>query len=951
MGGAYGIFLDKNCNNNTVINTSIRSCSNYGIEIAAVVSYNSTNNLFINAQVSNCSYGVYLYYFGGGYVYNNTFINGSIHDNSVDDYWSDAYSNDLNYFINTNFTAPRKLITNQISWLAFANFSAQDVFLITKLNNYEVSRKLINWTKDRVEWNDTGYTSFTANHYLTNLWPNKGYDVYVDGSKALSNMTDSSGTLSTFSISMSAATKNIKVLRNDSLHQPDYSQVSVNTTVAGYPARFQMKWNDTAGLSHYLFSFDNCTGSFSDDLWYYWSGNPTEAWVDVTKTINSTLGCTIRWKVKANNTQGIFRESEIFSFKTSDIPKYNNLGQNKTTGIQPGDAISFYANWSDEDFLDTSIFSINVSGWQNTSYKFGTGYTTFSDGSSEKSITFNTSGYDNTTARLKLPLNSKAAIAKVNVSGNSVYIADIVTIFSASSIPATSSSQRKIFYTNGYYWAFWAYGNNLSYSTSSDGYTWSSPTLVVSTPSLSNIDFSVWTNGTHVFYARTGLGAGYNLTFRVGRISGNTISWNSEVVVIANKSRWINFPFVSVSSDGYPWIGYADDEQIASLWYPFVIKANDKDGTSWGTPFKLSTIDTGWAVTPLPLTGGNMYIIYAGGRTGLTSYPIKGRLWNGSMQNEESVSISAISNAYESYDTYSAVTNGDIVHLVFRNSTGIVYVNRTSSGWSPERLIDSGEYPQISVNNTDGTLHVLYKLSPYIRYCQRTTNWQPCISVLNLPYDKPESVFNASAKFGFLLHSDASIKFAQNIRTSYPSKIFLKVGNSDPADWYYDSSLTESNSPQRIDLNTTKLTQILSGCNCLGCSISGSDCIIPINVSTATAGKITLNNLYLFTSTKIGWSNFTLIVDDSWMGKTIAWKIFTNDTANNWNVTIEQYFSTGVSYVTQVGKATMWTWKTPSPGEFIKSGTPYNWSWQTLSPGSGRKTPQGSATNWVWGNE
>ena len=97
---------------------------------------------------------------------------------------------------------------------------------------------------------------------------------------------------------------------------PTYSLNSTNSTIVGTPVLHSLKWTDNRGLSGYIFSFDNCTGTFVNDTWVAWSGVPTEAWSNVTKVINDTVGCTIRWKVYANDTSNNWAVSDTYSYTT-----------------------------------------------------------------------------------------------------------------------------------------------------------------------------------------------------------------------------------------------------------------------------------------------------------------------------------------------------------------------------------------------------------------------------------------------------------------------------------------------------------------------------------------------------------------------------------------------------------------------------------------------------------
>ena len=99
---------------------------------------------------------------------------------------------------------------------------------------------------------------------------------------------------------------------------PTHSSNSTSSTLAGDQVEHRLKWNENVGLSGFIFSFDNCIGTFENDSWVEWSGNPTEAWSNITKTINSTVGCQIRWKVYANGTSNNWAESDIYSYMTTN---------------------------------------------------------------------------------------------------------------------------------------------------------------------------------------------------------------------------------------------------------------------------------------------------------------------------------------------------------------------------------------------------------------------------------------------------------------------------------------------------------------------------------------------------------------------------------------------------------------------------------------------------------
>jgi len=134
-------------------------------------------------------------------------------------------------------------------------------------------------------------------------------------------------------------TRNITVTSADTT-KPTYSLNSTNSTLAGTPVKHNLKWTDNIGLSGYIFSFDNCTGTFANDSFVSFSG--TTNWSNVTKTINSTVGCTIQWKVYANDTSNNWNASENFSLVTSSavfidiIPSSNLEDGIQFSNVDPG---------------------------------------------------------------------------------------------------------------------------------------------------------------------------------------------------------------------------------------------------------------------------------------------------------------------------------------------------------------------------------------------------------------------------------------------------------------------------------------------------------------------------------------------------------------------------------------------------------------------------------------
>ncbi len=152
---------------------------------------------------------------------------------------------------------------------------------------------------------------------------------------------------------------------------PQYSLNSTNSTIAGSSVMHSLYWTDNIQLSGFIFSFDNGNGTFYNDSWVAFTGIGN--WSNVTKTVNSTVGATIRWRVFANDTSNNWNESLNYSYVITNSPlTYSSVGTNSTLANQ---STLFYAYWQDSAGLSGFIFSTNNSGeWVNYSSAFsGTG--------------------------------------------------------------------------------------------------------------------------------------------------------------------------------------------------------------------------------------------------------------------------------------------------------------------------------------------------------------------------------------------------------------------------------------------------------------------------------------------------------------------------------------------------------------------------------------------------
>ena len=101
---------------------------------------------------------------------------------------------------------------------------------------------------------------------------------------------------------------------------PIISSLSHDLTTAGSPVRLTAQLSDDLGLSAYRISYDNCLGQFQNDSWVSLVG--TSYPVSVQKQLNSTIGCTVRWKLYVSDSSSHMVESSVDSFNTTGFGTY-----------------------------------------------------------------------------------------------------------------------------------------------------------------------------------------------------------------------------------------------------------------------------------------------------------------------------------------------------------------------------------------------------------------------------------------------------------------------------------------------------------------------------------------------------------------------------------------------------------------------------------------------------
>jgi hypothetical protein len=293
--------------------------------------------------------------------------------------------------------------------------------------------------------------------------------------------------------------------------------------------------------------------------------------------------------------------------------------------------------------------------------------------------------------------------------------------------------QRKTFYANTRYWAWYTDGTNMVYRTSTDGSTWSSTITVRAC--IDALNFAIWFDDAYVHYAYTSTNTAEAILYRRGAPNNDgSITWSAaEQTVVSGLANIQYFkPNVSTDSNGHPWIGYAWLDKTSNAEAAYATKSSTKDGT-WSTepgfPYKLANFSFGdkAQTSIIPLSGGKMLAIYTS-----AGYKVSSRPWNGIAWGAEAQTLD------ENDESYSVVPHGDDAHLVFRNGffDGLDIVHSVytyaSNSWSTESMVEeigvpTMESPTLTINPANDSLYCFWSggSSNNVYYRKFTSSWGP----------------------------------------------------------------------------------------------------------------------------------------------------------------------------------------------------------------------------------
>lgn len=153
---------------------------------------------------------------------------------------------------------------------------------------------------------------------------------------------------------------------------------------------------------------------------------------------------------------------------------------------------------------------------------------------------------------------------------------------STTSYMSGSSTQRRVFFYNNLYWAFWfdLPTSNIYYRTSASGLSndWSPSFLVAYLPHSSG-EFDVAQTNSRVFLAWLDTST-LSLMVLKGYISGSSITWGASVLVSSTSTNPATASAnVVIGSDGYVWVGGASGSNFGSNFVLY--RSTDTTGDSY----------------------------------------------------------------------------------------------------------------------------------------------------------------------------------------------------------------------------------------------------------------------------------------------------------------------------------------------------------------------------------
>jgi len=277
--------------------------------------------------------------------------------------------------------------------------------------------------------------------------------------------------------------------------------------------------------------------------------------------------------------------------------------------------------------------------------------------------------------------------------------------------------QDQLFCAQGRYWAAYADYRNaqIKYKTSTDGVTWSSEAYITSGSTGSTCDvrqFSWTYDGVYLAYVyQKDDGSDY---FRMGTPnSDGTISWlavEQRINTVNHGTGTPSTPTIVFNSTHYAHVTITDYTLGTYLYVNSL--TNGLWANATGTPLQI--VNDYHNCQIVALSNGNVYVAYES-PLGI----LKGRLYNGTLQAEETVDTSGSGMGV------SIVADGNNVHVAYLKLIDTVYYSKYRRrtfgvGWGNNATIDtlSSDYMTSLTYNGENNIYAIYGAGNELRY-----NW------------------------------------------------------------------------------------------------------------------------------------------------------------------------------------------------------------------------------------
>ena len=673
---------------------------------------------------------------------------------------------------------------------------------------------------------------------------------------------------------------------------PTFGTVSNSTHFALTPCTFSVVVYDNTAPGSVTMQHNN-SGSFVNETWVSIGANGTAK--NFTITLNGSAGTVLQYSFFANDSSGNMAQSTIYNLTMGADITAPTFGTPTNNSMPYAGAI---INLSIPAYDNGAPYNITI---QTNNTGTNTNQTWISVPANGTTMNFSITLNSTVGSLIDYKFFAYDYVGNIGVS-SAYNITTIVALDGTSTVLGPTnktgsfeiSFMRNCFYANGLNWVFYSNGSGTFYQTSSNGITWLNPIKLGIGNATATGQLSVWYNGTYLSLATIYdiWEGGNKMTYRMGIPNANgTITWLAEHADLLSKTP-VDISIITDSND-YPWITYRGngDPDVNCV----VTTSTTNNGT-WttksGFPFQFLNTSSANGLPIVPLTSGKVVMFY-----GQNGGVVTAKQWNGTAW----LSSTTTSTSAQYYWKFIPITipDTDIVHLLMTTASDTfvdaVY-NATSNTFTNETAFQSANIGHNPISGAEGDASPTVSLDPITNnlYCFWT-------GMDNYTYYK---MYNYSSAAWDTNATQLSNETANGFTSFYTfewsmtqPQSYYKAGSDGTIGLTY---LTKQASAWDITFtflkildagDTTPPTFTTVGSNT---TVANDPCLFYVNWAdeTALSGYLletnntgtAVNGSFTAMTGAGNWSNATLTLNTTG-GLVIQWRIFANDSSNNWNAT------------------------------------------------------------------